>query len=177
MRRPPRLIRGWLSDRRGGALVEFALIAPVLLTLYLVGYDAASAVGAYRKLATTTVQLANVAAQYTTMSASDVSNVFNASAQVMAPLPTSNLQIVLTEIKTDANKNPSVYWSQAYNGATALTSVTVPSGMVAANTYYLLVQTSYSWSAPVAFGPIGTVPMTDQIYMLPRQSSSIPYTG
>jgi Flp pilus assembly protein TadG len=93
-----RAIRSLVADRRGAALVEFALVVPVLLIIYLLGYDAAEATAAYRKLSTTTVQLANVTAQYTTMSATDVSNVFNASAQVMTPFSASNLRIVLTEI-------------------------------------------------------------------------------
>lgn len=174
------LLRDWLDDRRGVAVVEFALIVPVLLVIYLVGYDAAQAVAAYRKLSTTTIQLANVSAQYTTMSANDVSNVFSASAQVMAPFSASGLQIVLSEITTNSSSAATVAWSQAYNGGAALTqgaAFTLPAGVASPDTSYILVQTSYSWTPPVAFGPIGTVPMTDQIYMLPRQSSSIPYTG
>ena len=81
--RPLRALRAWLADRRGVAAVEFALIAPVLLTLTLVGYETAMALSTYRKLTDTTVEMANVAAQYTTMSASDVSTVMNASAQIM----------------------------------------------------------------------------------------------
>lgn len=177
MTRRGRTLGTWLRDRRGVAVVEFALVVPVLLIVYLVGYDAAEATAAYRKLSTTTVELANVTAQYTTMSATDVSNVFNASAQVMAPFPTSNLTIVLTEIQTNSSSSPSVVWSQAYNGAAALTTASLPSGIASPNSYYLLVQTTYTWTPPIAFGPISSVPMSDQIYMLPRQSASIPYTG
>ena len=174
------VLEAWLQDRRGASVVEFAFVVPVLLVLYLVGYDAAEAVSAYRKLSTTTVELANVTAQYATMGATDVSNVFNASAQVMSPFSASNLEIVLSEITTDASSAATVTWSQAYNGGAALTagaSVTLPSGLASPSTNYILVQTTYSWTPPVAFGPIGTVPMSDQIYMLPRQSASIPYTG
>jgi Flp pilus assembly protein TadG len=177
MNRRAYAVLAFLGDRRGAAVVEFALIVPALLILYLVGFDAAQAVAAYRKLSAATVELANVTAQYTTMSATDVSNVFNASSQVMAPFPTSNLKIVLTEIKTDSSGNASVYWSRAYNGGSPLTTVSVPAGIVSPNTNYILVQTTYSWTPPVSFGSFGTVPMSDQIYMLPRQSSSIPYTG
>ena len=61
----------WKSDERGLALVEFALMLPVMLVLYLGAYEASQAVGAYRKLSDTTVELANVVAQYTTMSSTD----------------------------------------------------------------------------------------------------------
>jgi len=73
-----------------------------------------------------------------------------------------------------------VTWSQAYNGGTALAvgaSYTLPSSLRTASTSYMLVQTAYSWSPLVTGGPFGAINMTDQIYGLPRQSSSIPYTG
>ena len=131
-------------------------------------------------MADATVELANITAQYTTMSSSDMTSVMNASAQIMAPYSTTNLSIVMSEITTDANSNATVTWSRAYNGGTALTSggsFTLPSGLVAASTSYILVQTAYSYVPTVGSAFVHTIPMRDQIYMLPRQSSSITYTG
>jgi len=174
------ILRLW-RDRRGVAVVEFALVAPVMIVAFLGSYEAFQAAAAYRKLSSTTVQLANVVSQYTTMGASDVSTVMSASAQIMSPFPTSNLKIVLSEITTNSTgSTATVTWSQAYNGGTALTansSYTLPTSLKTASTSYMLVQTSYAWSPIVTGGPLGTINMTDQIYGLPRQSSSIPYTG
>ncbi len=149
----------------------------MLMLLYLGGFETSEAVATYRKLANTTVELANVAAQYNSMSATDVTSVMNASSQIMAPYPTQNLSIVLSEITTDSSGNPTVTWSRPYHGAQPLTSVILPTGMATPNTNYILVQTSYLYVPTVGSAFVGSVPMSDQIYMLPRQSSSIPYTG
>lgn len=175
-----RIFRALGRDVRGVAVVEFALTVPVLILACLGSYEAFQAAAAYRKLSSTTVQLANVVSQYETMSASDVSTVMNATSQIMAPFSTSNLSVVLTEITTNASSQATVTWSQAYNGGAALTqgaSYTLPSSLRTANTSYILVQTAYSWTPLVTGGPFGAINMTDQIYGLPRQSASISYTG
>ncbi len=174
------ILRRFAGNRRGAAAVEFALTVPVLILACLGGYEAFQAASAYRKVSATTVELANVVSQYTTMSAADVSTVMSASSQIMAPFPTSNLSIVLTEITTNASSQATVTWSQAYNGGAALTpgaSYTLPSSLRTASTSYMLVQTSYAWTPLVTGGPFGAINLSDQLYGLPRQSSSIPYTG
>jgi Flp pilus assembly protein TadG len=114
------------------------------------------------------------------MSATDVNSVFNASAQVMSPFSTTPLAIVLSEIQTDASSNAKVAWSCSFNGATALTvgaSVTMPTGLASPSSYYILVQTSYQYTPTVGASFVGAFPMTDQIYMIPRSSPSIPNSG
>ena len=180
VRRIGRFWRAWRRDGRGVAAVEFALTVPVLILASLGSYEAFQAAAAYRKLSATTIELASVVSQYTTMSASDVSAVMSATSQIMAPFPTSSLSVVLTEITTNSSSQATVTWSQAYNGGTALTqgsSYTLPVSLRTASTSYILVQSGYAWSPMVTGGPLGTINMTDQIYGLPRQSSSIPYTG
>ncbi len=172
--------RRWRRDRRGVAAIEFAMLMPVLLLMYLGGFETSEAVSTYRKVADTTVELANVAAQYTTMSSADVSTVMNASSQIMTPCSTSNLSIVLSEITIDANNNATVTWSQTYNGGAGLTpgsNFSMPSGMSTASTSFILVQTKYLYVPSIGTQFISSIPMSDQIFMLPRQSGSISYTG
>ena len=173
-------------DRRGVAAVEFAFTVPVLLIIYLAGFEISQAMATYRKVSDTTVELAKVAAQYTTMAPLDVTSVMNASSQIMAPYPTQNLGIVVSEISVDANNNATVTWSQASAGATQLcagTAVTLPAGLsppvpppASPAKSFILVSTTYRYVPVIGAGFIGPIPMTDQIYMVPRASSSIPCT-
>jgi Flp pilus assembly protein TadG len=177
LRRPT--LRGLAADRRGVAAVEFALVVPIVIVGYLAGFEVMEAATVDRKLADTTVQLANVTAQYTTMSSTDVSNVLGASAQIMTPYPTTSLSIVLSEVTTDNAGVGQVTWSQAYQG-TALatnTTVTMPSGFQTKGASYILVQTTYAYQPIIGGAFIKPITMTNQIFMLPRSVSSIPYTG
>jgi Flp pilus assembly protein TadG len=181
MKRRGRLrgLRSLAGDRRGVAAVEFALLVPVVIVVYVVGFEVMEASTVYRKLTDTTVQLANVTAQYTSVADGDVSNVLNASAQIMTPYPTTNLSIRLSEVTTDPSGAGFVAWGKAFQG-TALaegTSVTMPAGFQTPNTSYILVQTSYAYQPVIGGAFIQPITMTNQIFMLPRSSSSIPYTG
>ena len=98
----------------------------------------------------------------------------------MAPASTSSLQIVMTEITCDANGNPKVLWSQAYNGASALSAgstVTLPTGLAGANLSYVLVQTSYQFLLPMGYAFSHNLALTSSLYIQPRSSNSIPCTG
>jgi hypothetical protein len=114
------------------------------------------------------------------MGAGDVSTVFNASSQIITPYPVANLTIILSIIQTDANSKATVTWSKSNNGASALTpgaAVTLPTGLASANGCYVLVQTTYVYTPVVGVNYLSTVPLADQMYMLPRVSACIPYTG
>jgi Flp pilus assembly protein TadG len=166
--------------RSGVAAVEFAILVPVLLLLYLGGFEITQALSTYRKLTDTTTELASIVSQYAAMSSSDVTSVFTASSQIMAPNSTSSLTIVLSEVTTDANSNPTVTWSQAYNGATALavgSSVAMPTGLAMANTSYVLVQTAYLYTPVIGAAYVKPISLHNQIYMLPRRSTSIAYSS
>jgi len=179
-RRASTLAARWRADRRGVAAVEFAFTVPALLVVYLMGFEISQAMASYRKLSDTTVELANVTAQYTTMGCTDVTSVMNASSQIMAPYPTQNLTIVVSEITTDVNNVAKVTWSETENCTPGLTQgsvVTLPSGMGSPSSNYILVQTTYLYNPVVGGAFIGSIPLTDQIYMIPRASPSIPYTG
>jgi Flp pilus assembly protein TadG len=175
-----RTIKAFFTDCRGVAAVEFALIFPFLMMVYFGGVEVCRATATYRKLADTTVEMANVTAQYTSMSATDVTTVMNASAQIMAPYAADNLAVVMSEVTTDANSAAKVTWSVAYHGATALTAgstVAMPTGLSSPSTSYILIQTSYNYAPTFGSQYLGNIPMTDQIFIIPRQSPDIPYTG
>jgi Flp pilus assembly protein TadG len=177
--------RSWrdlLSHTGGVAAIEFALVVPLVIIVYAGGFEIVQAATVNRKLTDTTVQLANVTTQYTSLAATpDLNNIFAASSQIMAPYPTSSLSIVVTEVQTDASSHGTVVWSQGYPAATPClaknSAVTLPTGFASPSSYYILVQTSYSYAPTIGSAFVHTIPMSDKIFMVPRQSSSIPATG
>ncbi len=166
-------------DLRGANAVEFAMILPVMIFLYIGGLQLTQGVSAYRKVTVTARTVADLATQYTSMSATDVSNVLNASAQIMYPFPSSGLKIVLTEFSTSLSGVSTVTWSKTLNG-TALTQgqvIVLPTNICQPGASVVRADVSYTYTPAIGTAMTGSIPLASSLYMSPRQIQSIPYTG
>jgi Flp pilus assembly protein TadG len=170
----------FVTDRRGGAAVEFAFILPVMLILYLGSVEVCQMISVYRLVNLTTSTVTNLVAQYTTISASQVMpDILHASVQVLYPNPSSNAAVVVSCITIDANRNATIAWSQTLNGTarTVGQAVTVPAALDIANTTVVLGETTYSYTPPLDFLNFGPFSLYSSIYMLPRASTTINLTS
>jgi Flp pilus assembly protein TadG len=177
----------WRGDTRGAAAVEFALLLPVLVALYLGGFETLRLVSTYRKVCDTTAQLANITAYSDTVAKADLQISMAAAAQIMAPYSTSKLEIVASEIQVVSSSSATVTWSQAWKGGSAYpagehakgSTWTLPPALAAApaDTYYILVQTSYAYTTLLGGHYIGfNIPLANQLYMSPRSITKIKCT-
>jgi Flp pilus assembly protein TadG len=175
-------LRAWvglLRDARGVAAVEFALTVPLIIVVYAGGFEIAQAATVFRKVTDTTSQLANVTSRYTTVAGPDVSSIFAATSQIMEPYSTAPLTVTLSEVQADSkgSTTAAIVWTQPSVGpcATSGPPVTLPAGLASPNQYYILVQTTYLYTPTIGAAFISNIPIKNQIFMIPRESPSIPY--
>lgn len=167
------------ADCRGISAVEFAVLMPVMLTLLLGSVEASQGIAADRKVELTAHTLADLASQYTDVTNAVMTNILNAGAAIIAPYPAANLKEVVSEIAVDSQGNATVVWSDTLNG-TALTvgqTVSVPSSLATPNTYLILAQVQYGYSPTYGYVLTGTLALSDQSYVRPRESASIARTA
>lgn len=166
---------GWLRrDSRGVAAVEFALILPILVTLYLGTIEVTNAVMANRKMVATTSALGDLAAQAQVLSDGDVTNVFNAASSTMQPYSVSSLQMRVTQVKV-LNGVARVAWSEA-RGMTRHSVGSVypsfPSSLLPSDPlvtqYFVVSEVSYAYTSPIGNLLIGTMNMSDTFWLRPR---------
>ena len=50
----------------------------------------------------------------------------------------------------------------------------MPANFASPNSHYILVETTYGYTPTIGAAFVNSIPMTDQIFMVPRQSPSIP---
>lgn len=168
--------RRLIVERRGIAAVEFALLLPLMLTLYVGGNELSQAFSTYRLVDLTANTVTNLVSQYSTISASlQMPDILNAAEEVMYPLPSADVQVVVSLISIDANKKATVTWSQTLNGTARPTgqTVTVPSSLDIANTTLVLGETTYVYKAAIDFLKLGTFDLYSSIFMVPRASTTI----
>jgi Flp pilus assembly protein TadG len=163
-------IRRIARDQRGVSAVEFALLAPVMVGLYLGCVEISEGVAADRKVSLTAAALANLASQATALTSTDMSNILDASGAIIVPFSASLLKMTVTCLKIDANKNVTVKWSETRNGTKDSGTITIPSALAVANSYLILAKTSYDYTPVVGYTISGTITLSDQMYMSPRIS-------
>lgn len=169
-----------IVERRGIAAVEFALLLPLMLMLYVGGNELSAAFSTYRLVDLTANTVTNLVSQYTTISASEqMPDILNAATQVMYPLPSADVQVVVSLIAIDKNGKATVSWSQTLNGTARPTGqvVTVPSSLDIANTSLVLGETTYVYQPAIDFLKLGTFDLYSSIYMVPRASTTINLTS
>jgi len=166
MRAAARLMR-FSRDRRGVSAVEFALVAPMMIALYFGCVEISDGVAADRKVSLTAAALANLVAQSTSLSSTDMSNVLDASTAIIAPYSASNLKMTVSCLSIDANKNVTTKWTATRNGGTGMT-LTVPTDLKVASTQLIFAQVSYAYKPIVGYTITGTLTLSDQMFMMPR---------
>jgi Flp pilus assembly protein TadG len=167
------------GDRRGVSAVEFALLLPVMVTLFLGSVEASQGIATDRKVELTAHTLADLASQYTDITNAEMSNLLNAGSAIIAPYSAAKLSEVVSEISIDAQGNATVVWSDTLNG-TALTvgqTINVPASLAVPNTYLVVAQVQYNYDPTYGYVMTGTVSLSDQSFMRPRESASIARTA
>jgi Flp pilus assembly protein TadG len=155
--------------------VEFALLLPLMLTLWLGVVEVSSAVAIDRKVTLTTRTVADLASRVASISNTDMTNILGASTAVLTPYSTTPLSIVVSQVKIDNNGVATVDWSNNFQGTSrsAGSTVTLPAALVVNNTWLIWSEVKYAYKPTIGYVITGTLNLGDQIYMRPRLSNSV----
>jgi Flp pilus assembly protein TadG len=177
----PRVLSRLARDRRGSSAVEFAIIAPLMLGLYIGCVEISDGVAADRKVTLTAGALANLTSQVQTIDTPGMSNIMNAATAIISPYSAGNLTTTVTCIKIDATKNATVAWSATVGGTAKSkgSAIVVPTEIALASSSLVLAEVTYlyrpvtgyipAWSHIAATG----ITLSDKMYMSPRITAPV----
>ena len=174
---PPRLVR-FAQDKRGVSAVEFAMLLPLMVTLYLGSVEVSQGVAIDRKVTLTTRTVADLASQVSSINNADMTNLLNASASVVVPYDASKLKVVVSCVSIDANGLATISWSDTLNGTAHAkgATVTLPTALNVPNSTLIWSEVQFSYTPTIGYLISGTLSLKDQIYMRPRLSDSVART-
>jgi Flp pilus assembly protein TadG len=171
-----RRFAAFADDRRGVSAIEFAMILPLMVTLYVGGSEISQAIEVSRKVTMTSHSVADLAAQVTDLKSVDMQNILDASTAVIAPYTSSKLKVTISSVSIDANGKATVDWSCPRNGGTKrsgdVTSL-VPAALRVVNTSLLWGEASYAFHPDIGYGLTGDMNLKDQLFMRPRLSNNV----
>jgi len=173
--RARRALRGFRDDKRGVSAVEFAMLLPLMITLYLGGVEVSSAIAVDRKVTLVARTLGDLVAQSTSVNSTDMTNILNAASSVVQPYQSSLIQVTVSRVDVDANSVAKVVWSKTKNGTAraANSVVTLPAALNTANTSLIWAESQYAYTPTIGYVITGTMTLRDQIYMRPRLSDTV----
>ncbi len=169
------------SDAHGVSAVEFALILPVMLTLYLGCNELGNGLTIARKVTHVTSTVSDLVTQSKdSITMADMQNIANAAGAIMTPYSAAALRIRVSEYYIDADKKVTVVWSASrYPTTTEMplpkdTVITnLPTVVKTPNTYLVTTEVHYAYTPTIGYVMTGTFDLHDQFYLRPRLSKGI----
>ena len=166
--RMPQALRRYARDQRGVSAVEFALLAPLMIGLYLGCAEISDGVAADRKVSLIAATLANLSSQVSTITTSEMTNILDASTAIVAPYTASKLKMSVTCLNIGANGQATVKWSVTRNGTVKSGVMAIPAALAVPNSQLVYAEASYAYTPTVGYTITGTLTLSDQMYMAPR---------
>jgi Flp pilus assembly protein TadG len=174
----------FVRDRRAVSAVEFALLLPLMLVLYIGGNEVGQSIAIYRKVAQTAYTMCDLITQVSSTTSAGVTDVLAAANAVMMPYDASGAKMVLAAVTYNGGTY-QVAWSKAQNGATAWTvgaappsTITIPTNLVTTGQQLIVAQVTYTYtsvftSVMTKIWGSNSITMGDAVFLRPRLSSTI----
>lgn len=161
-------LRRLAGDRRGTSGIEFALIAPILLMIYLGAFELSVGFNVSQKVAQATGTVADILSQKTEVTPTDLDGMKNVALSIMAPFSVGRYSLKVSGIRVTAPGVGVVAWSRDESGGTPYAiglPVSVPGDLTILNTFVVRAEFSVPYEL-VLFTPPGVRDNSVQIMNL-----------
>ena len=168
-------IRGLRYNEQGISAVEFALIAPLLITLYLGAIEVSFLMEADRRVTQTSASLGDLTARLSTVTDSDMSEMFAAAKVLMAPYDATAAEMRISSIVDKGDGKPKIAWSDAHNMSpyNKGETVTLPEGIMPSPGSIIMAEVSYEYESDFGYIISTSRTISDKFYLRPRRVSEI----
>lgn len=179
-----RLLKRFFRDKRAVGAVEFALIVPVLLLIYLGSTDLADGLDVNKKVSRSASSLADLVTRQISVKATDIDDMFAIGSTSLLPYRRTSPKIRVTAIKVTKAQSSSTFsvtvdWSRANVAnfaALAGSKTDLPEALVASDAYFIKVDVELDYR-PLNSWISTSIPMSETYYLAPRYTNTIPCSG
>jgi Flp pilus assembly protein TadG len=183
-------MKRFIRDQKGVAAMEFALVIPILISLYFMLNETASAMRAARKVTIVSRVMADLSSRSADITNPMRDDIFASAVPIMSPYPTTNSGLRITSIRFDATGRGFVDWSETNgSGLTAYTRCTatvpiagrdvisVPDGLRIPNSSLILAEARVQYRPVIGWNITGPIDLSDKLFMRPRLSDFVTRNG
>jgi len=175
---------GAWRDQRGVSAIEFAMLVPIIILMYVGTVETGNLLTVERRVETVASTAADLTAQVRQVSNADLADIVAASTSILTPYPTTPLKVVLSSVVADQNNNGKVAWSYASSpdasGRAVGSSYVLPTGTTVADSSVIVAEVTYAFTPLLdlknVFSP-GTFNLQRTFYARPRRSLTVAKNG
>jgi Flp pilus assembly protein TadG len=187
-----RRFRAFAGDSRAISMVEFAMVAPLMVALYLGCIELSQGFAIDRKLTLSARTMADVTAQINVAKDADVTAAFSAGAMIVGPYSTEPLTMQLSSVWIDSTGKATYVWakkstvdSRKAGGAkpwlddpsrTGKEVLDLPNALKVPSTGLIRAEVTYSYTPLYAYvNKASPYVLEEEMFMRPRNVAQVAY--
>ena len=171
--RPP----GIAASTEGMAAVEFAVILPLLVVLWIGGVEITQALSVDRKVNNLAASVGDLAARSEMLTFYDVENIFDIADWAMHPYGGADAAIVLTAVTMDEDGAAKVAWSRTRGAAAHAENASmddaIDEDLRIPDTQVIMAEVEYPYTPAIGYVVSGTVRLADRAFFVPRRAPRV----
>lgn len=138
------------DDRDGVAAVEFAMLAPLFIFIYLMSFQLTVGFSVANNASRAASLIADIVTQQATTDVADLDDMYALAQAIMTPYSTDDLHLKISGVSVDVNGDETIKWSWQDDGTApylAGSSIELPSELRQANSFvvHAEVETTYNY--------------------------------
>ena len=131
-------VRQFRDDQRGMGAVEFALIVPMLIVVYLASFELTTSLSVAKRVTKAAATVADIVTQSSTVNKTSLAAMSDVTKAILVPYSSTGMVLKISGIAVDSSKAAKVAWSWSSSGTTPYavnSAAKVPSAMLFADTF------------------------------------------
>ena len=156
----------------GMAAVEFSLILPILVVLWIAGVEITQGLSVDRRLNNLSSSIGDLVSRSKAVTYGDVDRIFDIAPGALFPYATTGLTMRVTAVTIDGSQNATATWSRAENTTAYSTNQNmnslVPLSLRVANTQVIMAEATFPYKPAVGYLITGTKTLSDRVFFVPR---------
>ena len=178
LRRLSKSLTKLMRTKSGVAMVEFGLVAPIMVLTLLGLIEIVDLAMANRKVSNVTTSVADLVARVPSIDNQGVDDVFAAADSLLDPFEGTDLKLTITSIVADATGQAFVHWSERNVGDTPYIAgqaytEKLPEGVLNANESLILTELEFAYGGAITSFFVDAYTMEDSYLARPRRSRTV----
>jgi hypothetical protein len=182
--------RGFRKSNDGVAAVEFAILLPLLISMFFGVVETSLALLCRADVSMMASTAADLISQVNAASTTDITNVYAAAGTILYPYydpsngsakPTIRITSVIYDTTSNSTTSGKVAWTCTQAGSGTLTpasravgdTVTLPQALMTTNGSVIIAEVAYNYASPTTKVITGPINVTNNFYTKPRRIAQI----